>query len=139
MKYLLEVFLKYFDFLYLDPRYHITNSSTSGAPDIDAQILLTGDILSWSFTNDRGQVILAVAPTAQLSPENWFRLSIIRRHLDKTSESGSTLTVEAIDWLRANASRVESLFLDARVSKMSCEALIALENAVADELFGPSK
>jgi hypothetical protein len=81
---------------------------------------------------------LAVAPTLQIAPENWFGLSIVRRHLDGNQGPPSILTVEDVDWLKANISRVESLFSDAEVSKVSCEALIALENAVADELFGPS-
>jgi hypothetical protein len=36
MKTLSEYFLKYFEVLYLDPRYHITNSSTSGVASNNA-------------------------------------------------------------------------------------------------------
>lgn len=88
MKHLLEVFLEYFDFLYLDPQYSITRSSTSGPPLTGAQLIVTGNTLSWSVTNDRGQISLAAAPTAAIAPKTWFRLSIIRRHLDGTVAAG---------------------------------------------------
>lgn len=55
MKTLLEYFLKYFDFLYSDPRYRITDSRTSGAQTIDAALTLSGPVASWSFANNRGQ------------------------------------------------------------------------------------
>lgn len=63
MTHLLEIFLGYFDFLYLDPQYRITDSSTSGSPTINAQLVLTGQPLSWSITNDRGHILVAAAPT----------------------------------------------------------------------------
>ncbi|GAA2545534.1 hypothetical protein [Mycolicibacterium diernhoferi] len=139
MKHLLEVFLKYFDFLYLDPQYRIVDSSSSGSATTDAQLVVAGNILSWSLTNDRGQIVLATAPSSATAPENWFRLSIIRRFLDGTRASDAAVSVEAVDWLRANITRVESLFANPPTTKASCEALIALENSVADELFGPAK
>ncbi len=139
MKYLLEVFLKYFEFLYLDPQYSITRSSTSGSPLTGAQLIITGNTLSWSVTNDRGQISLAAAPTAAIAPENWFRLSIIRRYLDGTVAAGGTISAEDLDWLKANMAGVEALFADAAKTQRSCKELITLENMVADELFGPPK
>lgn len=139
MKYLLEVFLRYFEFLYLDPQYSITRSSTSGSPLTGAQLIITGNKLSWSVTNDRGQISLATAPTAAIAPENWFRLSIIRRYLDGTVAAGGTINAEDLDWLKANMARVEGLFADTPKTQRSCKELITLENMVADELFGPPK
>lgn len=124
MKTLLEVFLKHFDFLYLDPRYRITDSTSSGVPTIDAQMILRSDVLSWSLTNDRGQMTLAVAPSLEPTSENWFRLSIVRRYLDGDKEAGSVLTVEGVDWLSANISLVESLFAGVEATKASCKALL---------------
>lgn len=137
MKTLLEVFVRYFDFLYLDPRYRLTDSSTSGSADADAQVVLTGDVLTWSFSNDRGQLTLGVAPTLHLAPENWVRLPIIRKHLDGNQVPDGILTTEDIEWLKANISRVESLFADPETSQKSCKELITLGNQVAAELFGP--
>lgn len=137
MKHLLGVLLEYFDFLYLDPQYRITDSSTSGSPTIDAQLVLTGQLLSWSITNDRGHILVAAAPTANSAPENWFRLTIIRRHLDGTV-TPSPLNAEAADWLRTNTARVEGLFKDEATAITSCAALVSLEHAAADELFGRS-
>jgi hypothetical protein len=137
LTHLLEIFLGYFDFLYLDPQYRITDSSTSGSPTIDAQLVLTGQPLSWSITNDRGHILVAAAPTANSAPENWFRLSVIRRHLDGTS-TPSPFNAEAADWLRANVVRIEGIFKDEATAIESCAALVSLENAVADEMFGPS-
>jgi hypothetical protein len=68
MKTLLEYFLKYFDLLYLDSRYHITNSTTSGVASVNASLTLTGPVLIWDLTNDKGQFLLSVAPTALAKP-----------------------------------------------------------------------
>lgn len=38
MKTLLEYFLKHSEALYLDPQYHIANSSSRGLPTIDASL-----------------------------------------------------------------------------------------------------
>lgn len=137
MRHLLKILLKYFDFLYLDPQYRFTDSSTSGSPTIDAQLVLTGQPLTWSITNARGQILMAAAPTTNAAPEYWFRLSVIRRHLEGT-ETSSPINAEAADWLRANIASVEGLFKDEATTIASCTALVSLENAVADELFGPS-
>lgn len=75
MKTLAEFLIANFVFLYLDPRYRITDSSTSGVATIDAGLTLTGPTLSWSVANNRGQIEFAVAPNglAELS-DNWFRV-----------------------------------------------------------------
>jgi len=41
MRTLLQFFLEYFDFLYLDPRYRITDSTTAGET-INASLTITG-------------------------------------------------------------------------------------------------
>ena len=137
MKSLLEFFLKYFDFLYLNPLYRITDSKTTGAEAINASLTLTGPIISWQVTNDRGQILLYLAPAKLTAPENWFRSSIIRQHLDGFDERNAISSVEAVDWLRDNISRIEELFSDSSAAR-SCEDLTALENANADKYWGPS-
>lgn len=72
-------------------------------------------------------------------PENWFRLSIIRRHLDGTVAAGGTISTEDLDWLKAITTGVEGLFADAAKTQRSCEELITSENMVADELLDPPK
>ncbi|GAA1699865.1 hypothetical protein MMUR_26400 [Mycolicibacterium murale] len=72
MRELLEFFLKYFDHLYQNPEYHITNSKTSGANAINASIMVAGPEVSWLIANDRGQMQLSISPTRLQSPENWF-------------------------------------------------------------------
>lgn len=42
MKTLFEYFLRYFAVLYLDSRYHTTDSKTRGLTEIDASLQLTG-------------------------------------------------------------------------------------------------
>lgn len=52
MKTLLEFYLKYFDFLYLDPRYRITDSHVAEyAPS--ASLTITGPVLTFSLINER--------------------------------------------------------------------------------------
>ncbi|WP_078058812.1 hypothetical protein [Mycolicibacter icosiumassiliensis] len=133
---LLELFLKHLQVLYLDPKYRITNSMTTGSPAENASLRMTGDTTSWQIINDRGQIYVAVAPTRLDTAENWFRLTTIRQYLDGAEERSTLLTDELATWLSHNMDRVEALFVDARV-ETSCKVLIGLEEMKATELFGP--
>ena len=136
---LLEFFLNYLDFLYLDPRFRITDSSTSGAATNNASLTLTSPVTTWQISNDRGQIQLDVAPTkAADQPRNWFRLSIIRQYLDDYDETNMVSPTEAVAWARDNRDRIDDLFSDTSVAE-SCEALIALEDANAVKYWGPSR
>jgi hypothetical protein len=139
MKALLEFFLTYCDFLYLDPRYRITDSRTSGAPTIDAGLTLTGPVVSWSLHNNRGRIGLGVAPTQfAASPENWFRIPVVRQYLDHYDEMNPVSPAETVAWIRENFGRIERLF-SADSAANSCQALIALEEALANKYYGPPK
>jgi hypothetical protein len=83
---LLKYLLRYLEVVYSDPRYHITNSTSTGSPTENASLRLTGDILSWRLTNDRGQIRLVVTPTKQETSENWFRITSVRQYLDDEEE-----------------------------------------------------
>jgi hypothetical protein len=111
MKTLLEFFIGYFDFLYLDARYRITGSITSGSATINAGLNLTGPVISWSVDNDRGILGFGVAPTGLASsPDNWFRISIIRQHLDGFDETNRASPADLVTWTRNNLSRIEEMF-----------------------------
>lgn len=139
MKTLLEFFAEHFGFLYLDPRYRITDSRTSGAPTIDAGLTLTGQVLNWSIHNNRGQLGFGVAPTALAdSPDNWFRISVIRQYLDDLDETNVVDPLDTVTWAHHNVGRIEEMFSDVNAAR-SCEELIALENALADKYFGRSQ
>ena len=139
MKTLLEFFLRYCDFLYLEPRNRITDSRSSGAPTIDAGLTLTGPLVSWSLDNNRGRLGLAVAPTEfAASPENWFRITVVRQYLDGYDEMNAASPEETVTWTRDNLGRIEELFSDASAAS-SCKALIALEESLATKYFGPPK
>jgi hypothetical protein len=134
---LLEFYLKYLDFLYLDPRYRITDSSTTGVATNDASLTLTGSTTTWQITNDRGQILFYFAPTKFASePDNWFRLGIIRQYLDNYDETNRVSPTEAAAWARDNRGRIDELFSDAAAAN-SCQALTALENANAEKYWGP--
>jgi hypothetical protein len=134
---LLEFYLKYMDFLYLDPRYRITDSRTTGVATNGASLTLTSPITSWDITNDRGQILFSIAPTKLASePRNWFRLSIIRQYLDDFDETNRVSPADAVTWARDNRDRIDELFSDAS-ALASCEALTALENANAVKYWGP--
>jgi hypothetical protein len=139
LKTLLEFFLRYCDFLYLEPRNRITDSRSSGAPTIDAGLTLTGPLVSWSLDNNRGRLGLAVAPTEfAASPENWFRITVVRQYLDGYDEMNAASPEETVTWTRDNLGRIEELFSDASAAS-SCKALIALEESLATKYFGPPK
>lgn len=136
---LLDFLLKYLEVLYLDPRYRITDSATTGSATENASLRLTSDILSWRITNDRGQIRLAVAPTKLETPENWFRLTSVRQYLDHKEEHGTLLTDELALWLAHNINRVEELFASDSIATTSCRELVDLEEAKALKLFGPQQ
>lgn len=138
MKTLLEFYLGYLDFIYLSPDYRITNSATSGSGTVNASLTVTGPILNWQITNDRGQILFDVAPTKSASPSNWFRISIVRQYLDGYDETNLVTAPESAAWIRDNVRRIEELFADASAAQ-SCEALTALEDANALKYWGPAK
>jgi hypothetical protein len=135
MKTLLEYFLHYCDFLYLDPRYRITNSKTSGAATNNASLQLTGPVLSWVLANDKGQILLDVAPTELAAPENWFRISLIKQHLNGDDEIEHVSAADEIEWVRQNGSRVEQLFSDAATLETTCTTLRALRRSNANKYW----
>jgi hypothetical protein len=137
MKTLLELYLRYFDFLYLDPNYHITDSTSSGNPTINASLTLTGPVISWDLTNDRGQALLSIAPTRLAkSPDNWFRVPLIRQYLDNYDETNAVSSEETIAWVRGNLGRLEDIFTDAKAER-SCAELLDLAKALATKYYGP--
>jgi len=135
MKTLLEFFLKYFDMLYLDPRYHITDSRTRGLETIDASLRLTGPILSWNLSNDRGQFEITVAPTGQATTENWFWVSLVKQYLDGADEIEYFSPEEEIKWVGENSSRVEQLFSDSSGLDAICESLRTLRQSNSDRYW----
>jgi hypothetical protein len=135
MKTLLEYFLKYFDFLYLDPRYRITNSSTSGVASNNASLTITGPVLSFSLTNDRGQFLLGVAPTALATPDNWFAVSLIKQYLDGRDEIEYPSAADEVEWLRENGERVEDLFSAISELDDTCEKLRTLRRSNSDKYW----
>ncbi|MGC2798920.1 MAG: hypothetical protein WA290_20835 [Mycobacterium sp.] len=134
---LLEYFLGYLEVLYFDPTYRISDSSSTGSATENASLRLTSDILSWRLTNDRGQIRLVVAPTKLETSENWFRITSVRQYLDHVEEQGTMLTDELASWLSVNINRLLDLFADDSIAASSCAALIALEEAKANKIFGP--
>lgn len=138
MKILLEFYLRYLDFIYLNPNYRITNSRTSGSDTINASLTVTGPILSWQIANDRGQILFDVAPTKSISPDNWFRVPIVRQYLDGYDETNVVSLAESVAWIRDNAQRIEDLFVDSSAAQ-SCKALTALEEANALKYWGPPR
>jgi hypothetical protein len=137
VKTLLEFFTAHFDFLYLDGRYRISDSGTSGKTTVDAGLTLTGPGLSWSIHNNRGKLGIGVAPTALADwPENWFRISVVSQYLDNSEEPIVDPTI-MVAWTRNNLNRIEALFSGANTAK-SCDELRALEEAIANKRFGPA-
>ena len=49
------------------------------------------------------------------------------------------LTDELASWLSVNINRVLDLFVNDSIAASSCAALIALEEAKANKLFGPEQ
>lgn len=135
MRELLEFFLKYFDHLYQNPEYHITNSKTSGANAINASITVTGPEVSWLIANDRGQMQLSISPTRLQSPENWFWISLIQQYLEGQEEIQYLSAAEEIRWARDNEQRTTELFSDHSTIESVCEELRALRRPNAEKYW----
>jgi len=106
---LLEFYLHYFDFLYLDSQYRITDSKTGGDA-ANASLTVTGPVLTWFLTNDRGQMQLSVGPTHSLTPRNWFWPSLIKQYLDRDSTIEYLPVQKEIEWVRRHIQDIERLF-----------------------------
>ena len=135
MKTLLEYFLRYFDLLYLDPRYRITDSNTGGVATNNASLRLTAPILSWSLTNDKGLIVLHVAPTELAAASNWFRVSLIKQYLDNDDEIEYLQAADEIGWVRENSGRLEQLFADDSKLESTCDKLGALRRSNANKYW----
>ena len=134
MRALLEFFLTYFDFLYLDPRYRITDSEAA-TDRVNASLTVTGPTLTWALTNERGQMQIAVAPTHLLAPRNWFWVSLIKQYLDKEAEIQYLPAPDEAHWMRENGGRVEQLFSDASTLEAICDEIKVLRRANANSYW----
>lgn len=132
MKRLLELYISYFEFLYTDPEYRITNSKTGTGP-ADAAIEVTGPTLTWLVSLDRGQVQIVIAASRFTSQGNWFWISLIRQYLEGIDDIEYLSAVAEIDWARANISRIISLFKDDDIATRTCEALRVLRRENAEK------
>jgi hypothetical protein len=126
-----------FEFLYTNPRYRITDSSTDGRPTGDASLRLTGPSASFWFSNERGRLFCDVAPTQVDSQKNWFRIPIVRQYLEGLAEASATSAKESAAWMESNLERIETLFAEDRVAR-SCSEMSSLEKISAEKRFGPA-
>ena len=121
--------------LYLNPQYHITNSSSRGLPTVDASLQLTGPVLSWNLANNRSQIEVTVAPTQLATQENWFWLSLLKQYIDDQPEIHYMSTKEEIEWVRQNMERVEQIFSDASILDETCNKLKGLRQSNSDKYW----
>ncbi|MEE2851228.1 MAG: hypothetical protein VX424_01040 [Actinomycetota bacterium] len=135
MKTLLEFIVHYAGFLYLNPRYRITDSSTRGLEDIDASISFSSERLKWDIVNDRGIIYLAAVPLFQ-DGSDWFALSLIRQYLERSDDAGQGQPVEQANWLSQNLNHVEQLFADKSTAARVCDELTALRRANSSKRWG---
>jgi hypothetical protein len=133
VKALLEFYLRYFDFLYLDSGYRFTNSRTDG---VNASLTVTGPNLTWSIVNDRGQIQLSIAPTTL--PGNGFWISLIKQYLDGNEDIQYLPAAEEIEWARENIDQIEQMFSATSDLESTCGALRELLRSNAEKQWGPA-
>jgi len=133
VKALLEFYLRYFEFLYLDSRYRITDSKTDG---VNASLTVTGPNLTWSVANDREQIQLSIGPTCL--PGNGFWISLIKQYLDASEEIQYLPAAEEIAWARENIDQIDQLFSATSNLESTCGALRGLLRANAEKQWGPA-
>ncbi|MBN7412657.1 hypothetical protein [Mycobacteroides abscessus] len=135
MKALLEVFLRQFDFLYLDPQYRITDSSTDENA-VNASLRVTGEVLTWQIVNDRNRLQLSIIPT--LLPEQGFWISLIRQYVEGMEQIEYLPALEEIQWARENLKQIDALFSDRFSLQAVCDELRALLRSNAEKEWGPA-
>ncbi|WP_081292976.1 hypothetical protein [Mycobacterium colombiense] len=135
MKTLLEFIVRYVEFLYLNPKYRITDSSNRGLADIDASISFSSEQLKWDVVNDRGIIYFAAVPVHQDSPD-WFPLSLIRQYLERSDDAGVAQPMEQANWLSQNLNEVEELFADKPTASRVCDELATLRLSNSSKKWG---
>jgi hypothetical protein len=133
VKALLEFYLRYFDFLYLDSRYRFTDSKTDG---MSASLTVAGPDLTWLITNDRGQIQITVGPTSL--PRDRFWISLIKQHLEGNEDIQYLPVVEEVAWARDNLHQIDQLFSATSDLESTCTTLRALLRSNAEKQWGPA-
>ena len=132
MKPLLEFYIRYFDFLYLDPRYRFTDSSTDGA---NASLTVAGPDLTWVITIDKGQPQLSISPTRLRG--NGFWISLVRQYTCGHDYIQYLAVSDEIEWARENIDQIEQLFSDPANLEATCNKLRALLRSNGEKQWGP--
>jgi hypothetical protein len=135
MKTLLEFIVRYCSFLYLNPKYRITDSSNRGLAEIDASISFSSEVLKWEIVNDRGIIYFAAVPVSQADPDG-FALSLIRQYLERSDEPGAVQAVDQANWLSRNLHQVEELFAEKPDASRVCDALADLRLSNSSKRWG---
>lgn len=135
MKTLLEFIVRYGSFLYLNPKYRITDSSNRGLAEIDASISFSSEVLKWNIVNDRGIINFVAVPASQADPDG-FALSLIRQYLERSDELGGSQAVDQANWLAQNLHRVEELFAEKPNASRVCDALADLRLSNSSKRWG---
>lgn len=135
MKTLLEFIVRYVGFLYLNPRYSITDSTTRGLADIDASISFSSGQIRWDVVNDRGIIYFAAVPLFQDDSDS-FSLSLIRQYLEHSDEAGRDQAVDQANWLSQNLHQVEELFASKPNAARVCDELAKLRLSNSSKRWG---
>ena len=133
MKPLLEFYIRYFDFLYHDPRYRFTDSRTDG---MSASLTVTGPTLTWLIAIEKGQPQLSISPTRLT--DNGYWISLIRQYIHGHEEIQYLPASEEIEWARENIGQIEQLFSDAPNLEATCDKLRDLLRSNAEKQWGPA-
>lgn len=135
MKTLLEFIVGYASFLYLNPKYRITDSSNRGLAEIDASIMFSSEVLKWNIVNDRGIIYFVAVPVLQAHPDE-FALSLIRQYLGRGDDAGQIQPVDQANWLSQNLNDVEELFADKPTTARVCDELAVLRRSNSSKRWG---
>ena len=136
MKKLLEFYLANFDFLYSDPVYRITDSRTG--TEANAAMTVTGPVLVWSITIDRGQFGVTVGPAEKPEASDTFWISLLRQYVENHASIDYLSALNEVQWTRENLDRVVRLFDDPHTAGAAREDLRALRRANALKEWGPA-
>ncbi|WP_156746732.1 hypothetical protein [Mycobacterium sp. E2733] len=130
----IEFYLKRFDFLYLDPRYRITDSHVAG-PAPSASLTIMGPLLTFSLINERDRIQISAAPAQLLTRKNHSWPCLIKQYVDNDAQIRYLPAADEALWMRENLGRVEKLFSDASPLEATCDELSTLRRAGAESYW----
>jgi hypothetical protein len=110
MKEILEVLVRWFDFLWVDGRYRITGSVVSTSSGGDGDLEVASDALRLRFVRERGHVFLDFQVPWSPDKGEWYPVDLVRRLITGERQRSSELDEGYASFVRDSLPEIEARF-----------------------------